>query len=72
MTDARLAIGPHSQVAALGARASRTPLRAPAKPGAGPLKTGCSEVLAAARPPRQSLAFGSLGGTSAAETPLLV
>ena len=61
------------QVAALGARApARSPPRSPAKPGAGPLKTGCIEVLAAARPPRQSLACGSLGGTSAAEAPLLV
>ena len=58
--------------APLGARASRTPHRSPAKPGAGPLKTDCVGVLAAARPPRQSLAFGSLGGTSAAEPPLRV
>jgi len=28
--------------APLGARASRTPPRSPAMPGAGPLKTGCS------------------------------
>jgi hypothetical protein len=49
-TDARLAIGPRSQVASLGARASRTPPRAPAKPGAGPLNTGCREVPAAAAP----------------------
>ena len=51
-------------------------------PGAGPLNTEALEVPAAAlplhsqrsaaRPPRQSLAFGSLGGTSAAEAPLLV
>jgi len=58
--------------ASLNAAPARSPPRSPAKPGAGPLNAGCGEVLAAARPPRQSLACGSLGGTSAAETPLLV
>jgi len=33
---------------------------------------GVKDMFAAARPPRQSLACGSLGGTSAAEAPLLV
>ena len=90
------------QVAALGAAPARSPPRSPAKPVAGPLNTGFSEVPAAAaalqvkrsaaaalqvkrsaaapllsqrpaaRPPRQSLACGSLGGTSAAEPPLFV
>ena len=43
------------QVAALGAAPVRSPPRSPAMPVAGPLKSGCTEVLAAARPPRQSL-----------------
>jgi len=44
----------------------------PAMPADGPLDAGFIEMLAAARPPRQSLACGSLGDTSAAEPPLLV
>ena len=83
--EARLANGPTCKslrCASLGAAPVRSPPRSPAMPVAGPLKSGGTEVLAAAsplhsqrsatRPPRQSLAFGSLGGTSAAEPPLLV
>jgi len=36
------------------------------------INTGFTEVLAAARPPRQSCACGFLGVTAAAEAPLLV
>jgi hypothetical protein len=59
-----------SQVAALGARASRTPPRSPPRPQPG--RWDARGQLGPARPPRQSLACGSLGGTSAAGPPTLV
>jgi hypothetical protein len=49
---------------------ARSSPRPPATPGAGPPNIH-SEVFVSARPPRQSLPFGPLGGTSFAGTPTL-
>lgn len=71
MTDARLAIGPARRslrCAPLGALPSRTPPRAPAKPGAGPPIPG----HLSARRSSTAAPVAPLGGTSAAEPPLLV